>query len=39
MERALEDVAAEVNRHRADAPPQISVRMIQAYAMRKNHRG
>ncbi|MEY9947869.1 hypothetical protein ABH937_004972 [Kitasatospora sp. GAS1066B] len=39
MERGLGEAAAEVEQHRAGAPQQISLRMIQAYAVRKNERG
>ena len=39
MERALGEAAQEVGRHREGAPDQVSLRMIQAYAVRKNQRG
>jgi hypothetical protein len=39
MERALGEAAEEVERHRAGAPQQISLRMIQAYGVQKNNRG
>ena len=39
MERALGEAAEEVKRHREGAPGEISLRMIQAYAVRKNDRG
>ncbi|MFE3186769.1 hypothetical protein ACFXKR_38855 [Streptomyces violascens] len=39
MDRALGEAAEEVRQHRADAPREISLRMIQAYAVRKNERG
>ncbi len=39
MERALTEAAAEVKRHREGAPGEVSLLMIQAYAVRKNNRG
>lgn len=39
MERALGEAAEEVKQYRAGAEQQISLRMIQAYAVRKNERG
>lgn len=39
MERGLGEAAEEVKQHRAGAPQQISLRMIQAYAVQKNERG
>ncbi|MDH6115343.1 hypothetical protein P3T36_007179 [Kitasatospora sp. MAP12-15] len=39
MHRALTEAAQEVTRHRPDAPEPLSLRMIQAYATRKNERG
>ncbi|WP_370061339.1 hypothetical protein [Streptacidiphilus sp. MAP5-3] len=39
MDHALAEAAEEVNQHTSGAPRQISLRMIQAYAVRKNQRG
>jgi hypothetical protein len=39
MERALSEAAEEVKQHKPGAPKEISLRMIQAYAVRKNERG
>ncbi|MFI6685284.1 hypothetical protein [Streptomyces sp. NPDC050485] len=39
MDRALGEAAEEVRQHRTGAPQKISLRMIQAYAVRKNERG
>ena len=39
MENALNEAAEEVKQHRRGAPKKISLRMIQAYAVKKNKRG
>ncbi|MFI6056256.1 hypothetical protein ACIBCO_40120 [Streptomyces violascens] len=39
MHHALSEAAEQVNRHRTGAPEQVSLAMIQAYAVRKNERG
>jgi hypothetical protein len=39
VERGLTEAVEQVRPHKPDAPEQVSLRMIQAYAVRKNERG